>query len=118
MNKQIQLHGIEIYGRTENQEHPELIMIKLKDENEKVLIESSVNVTFDGTAKTYSLCFDKSILLTPGKTYAVVGHRIINSNTFYYHSSMNCKRIITREINGVHFHVNSQNICASIIFSV
>lgn len=117
VNKYILLHGIGIFGATSANLRviPEKIWIKLKDENGKGIIESSVNVLIDGTTRTYEICFGKSMLLQPGKTYNVAVHR--NSYPGFYYS-MDGNSIRNGEMDGVQFNIKYMHqICKSIIFN-
>lgn len=118
VDKPIIFHGFEMCGRTPvelEKQNPESFIIKLTDNNALVLLESKIEILFDGIDKTYELLFDKSMLLKPNITYKVKIKRLIpDSFQQYFRTGI----ITKKEFEGVFFDIHCNFYCCqSIIFS-
>lgn len=106
VNKPIHFHGFGMVGRTEKSlEKPDLWIIQLK-QSDTVLLESLVEINYDGTDKTYDLLFDNSICLKPNIQYTAYIHSDkIGSVEYFYSRDF---KTINKEFDGVWFNVHTE----------
>lgn len=119
VNHSINLLGIEIFGRKEVEvQNPEKFIIKLKDENERVLCENIIEINHNGSDKLYELLFNDGYVLEAHKKYIISIQR--EKPGRFVHYSVNIDQIIRKEMNGIVFNIIKikNTLCPTLCFTL
>lgn len=115
----IHFQGIEIYGRKEVKvQNPEKFIIKLKDENQRVLCENIIEINHNGSDKLYELLFNDPYVLEAHKKYIISIQREKPGSFLNY--SLRINQIIRKEMNGIVFNIIKikNTLCPSLCFNL